>query len=220
MSDALGKRLINASAVLTLLVALIFGAMLYAIGDLRDAGRQERHSERVIAASSAMQALLLNLETSTRGFVITREDPFLGPWTRNVADFAAQSATFAALVRNEPEQRRLERQIVAGVRSYIRDYSRPLVATARRDPAAAVAIVRTGEGKRRVDALRDQFGALVTTQRAVSAGEQAQADRAGALGDPGRHRGRHRLCAPDPRLRALPRSRNREALPAHGCCHR
>jgi len=34
VSDTLGRRLIYASAVLTLLVVLIFGGMLYAIGDL------------------------------------------------------------------------------------------------------------------------------------------------------------------------------------------
>ena len=79
MSDTLGRRLINASAVLTLLVVLIFAGMLYAISDLRNAGRQERHSEQVIAASSAMQTLVLNLETSSRGYLITHEEPFLGP---------------------------------------------------------------------------------------------------------------------------------------------
>ena len=111
--------------------------------------------------------------------MITREDPFLGPWTRNVDAFPAQSATFAALVRSEPKQRRIASQIVAGVRSYIRDYSRPLVATARRDPDAATAIVRTGEGKRRVDALRAQFGTLIAAERAAAADQRAQADGAG-----------------------------------------
>ena len=70
--------------------------MLYAISDLRNAGRQERHSEQVIAASSAMQTLVLNLETSSRGYLITHEEPFLGPWTRNVDGFPAQAATFVA----------------------------------------------------------------------------------------------------------------------------
>ena len=178
MSDTLGRRLISASAVLTLLVVLIFAGMLYAISDLRNAGRQERHSEQVIAASSAMQTLVLNLETSSRGYLITHEEPFLGPWTRNVNGFPAQAATFAALV-TDPQERPLARTIVEGVRSYIRDYSKPLIATARRDPAAAASIVGAGEGKRRVDALRAEFGTLVALETAVSAHERAQADAAG-----------------------------------------
>ena len=64
----------------------------------------------------------------------------------------------------EPQERPLARTIVEGVRSYIRDYSKPLVATARRDPAAAASIVGAGEGKRRVDAMRAEFGTLVALE--------------------------------------------------------
>ncbi|MDP9256233.1 MAG: CHASE3 domain-containing protein, partial [Actinomycetota bacterium] len=179
MSDTLGRRLISASAVLTLLVALIFGAMLLAIRDVRDAGRQERHSEQVIAASSAMQTLVLNLETSARGYVIAREEPFLRPWKRNVAGFPASAARFDSLVR-QPQQRQLERAIVANVRSYIDDYSKDLVATARHDPRAAAVIVSSGEGRRRVDALRAQLGTLVGIETTVAAHEHVQADSAGS----------------------------------------
>jgi len=43
VSNILGRRLISASAVLALVLALIFGGTLLAIRDLRAAGRQERH---------------------------------------------------------------------------------------------------------------------------------------------------------------------------------
>ena len=179
MSDTLGRRLISASALLTMLVVLIFAGMVYAIGDLRNAGRQERHSEEVIAASSAMQTLVLNLETSSRGYVITRKQPFLGPWTRNVDAFPGQAANFVARLNGEPQQQQLARSIVAGVRSYIDDYSKGLVATARSEPSAAAAIVSAGEGKRRVDALRAKFGTLVAAETDLAAHERANAEAAG-----------------------------------------
>jgi signal transduction histidine kinase/CheY-like chemotaxis protein len=165
--------------VLTVLVVLIFAAMLNAISDLRDAGRQERHSEQVIAASSAMQTLVLNLETSARGYVITHDEAFLAPWTRNVNGFPVRAREFDQLVRAEPQQRQTAGRIVSGVASYIRDYARGLVATARHDPASAASIVSSGEGKRRVDALRTQFGALVASERALAADQRANADAAG-----------------------------------------
>ena len=179
MTDVLGRRLISASAVLTLLVALIFGGMLVAIGDLRDAGRQERHSEQVIAASSAMQTLVLNLETSARGYVITHEEPFLAPWKRNLTGFPASAAHFDHLVNAQTRERQIERAIVADIHAYIDNYSKNLVATARRDPQAAAVIVSGGEGKRRVDALRAQFATLVATETAAATHERAQADAAG-----------------------------------------
>ena len=94
MSDTLGRRLINASAVLTLLVVLIFAGMLYAISDLRNAGpagaslraghrRLERDADPRPQPRDELARLL-----------ITHEEPFLGPWTRNVDGFPAQAATF------------------------------------------------------------------------------------------------------------------------------
>jgi signal transduction histidine kinase/DNA-binding response OmpR family regulator len=179
VTEVPGRRLITASALLTMLVALLFAAMLFANRDVRDAGRRARHSEQVITAASAMQTIVLNLETSARGYVITREETYLDPWKRNLAGFPASAAAFDALARTEPRERGIERAIVVNVRSYIDDYSKTLVATARLDPPAAAEIVRSGEGKHRVDALRTQFGTLLATESAVAAHERAQADAAG-----------------------------------------
>ena len=87
MRDTLGKRLLVASGVLAVMLALIFATMLIAIGDLRDSGRKARESQQKIAAANALQALLLNLESSERGYVITLQEPFLEPWKRNLAAF-------------------------------------------------------------------------------------------------------------------------------------
>ena len=179
MSDTLGRRLIYASAVLTLLVVLIFGGMLYAIGDLRDSGTRARQSEQIIAASSAMKTLVLNLETSERGYVITRQEPFLAPWKANVAAFPAQAVALERLVSAEPQEQQAERVVVADIRSYIDDYAKNVIATARRDPIAASVIVGGGEGKRRVSAIRTLVDTLVARETALAAAQRAHADAAG-----------------------------------------
>ena len=181
MRDTLGKRLLVATGVLTVLVAIIFGAMLLAISDLRDSGRQARGSQQIIAASNALQTLVLNLETSERGYVLTRQDPFLGPWRRSVASFPAEAAALQRLVADRPAERSNVRTIVADIGSYIRDWSTPLVVSARSEPGAARTTVSSGEGKRRIDGLRAQFSGLIGAQTAVSQREQAQADSAGRL---------------------------------------
>ena len=53
--------------------------------------------------------------------------------------------------------------------------------TARVDPAAARAIVSTGEGKRRVDAIRALFTSLIAMETAASERQRARADSAGRL---------------------------------------
>src|SRR4029450_4513602 len=69
--------------------------------------------------------------------------------------------------------------IVANVRSYIRDYSTPVGELARVDPVGARAVIRAGEGKRRVDVLRSQFRRFATARDAKSA---HLSDRAAASG--------------------------------------
>ncbi|GAF48611.1 hypothetical protein RW1_056_00390 [Rhodococcus wratislaviensis NBRC 100605] len=60
--------------------------------------------------------------------------------------------------------------------AYIRDYSVPLVDAARRGEGWVRGIPASEDGKRRIDSLRRQLEAYVTTEFALSAAEQADAD--------------------------------------------
>jgi signal transduction histidine kinase/CheY-like chemotaxis protein len=180
VGDKLGKRFLVASGMLTFLIALILVAVLVAVGDVRDSNRNARESQEIIASSSALQLLMLNLETSARGYVIARQEPFLAPWKRAVAAFPAQVTAFEGL-GGRPDERRARHAITASIRSYIDDYSRPLIRAARQDVATARDIVSSGAGKRRVDAIRTQFRSLIAQQTTVSRRQQARADAAGRL---------------------------------------
>jgi signal transduction histidine kinase/DNA-binding response OmpR family regulator len=181
MRDTLGKRLLVASSVLAVLVALIFATMLIAITDLRDSTRSARQSQQKIAAANALQALVLNLETSERGYVLAHEEPFLGPWKRAIAAFPGEAAALESLPAGTSETQRTERAIVASIRTYIREYAIPLVVTARNDPGAARSTVRSGEGRRRVDGLRTRFHRYIAAAATVSERAQARAGTAGRL---------------------------------------
>jgi signal transduction histidine kinase/CHASE3 domain sensor protein len=161
------------------LVAMVFGVMLVAIENLGDSGREARHSQAVIEASDGMQTLVLDLETSVRGYVLTRQRPFLQPWLAGVRAFPHRVATLERLVRGDRQQERAARAIIANVRAYIRDYSTPLVEIARRDPAGARSLVRAGEGKRRVDTLRGELQRLTAREHSLSKRLAGRADSSG-----------------------------------------
>ena len=179
MSDRLGRRLLTASGVLTVLVVLIFAAMLVSISDLRESGRREHHAQQIIAASNAMQTLVLSLETSTRGYVITQKEPFLGPWKHDVAAFPSRATALQQLASTSPHELRTVSAIDANVRAYIRDYSRPLVRVARHDPVEARAIVSGGGGKRRIDTVRRQFTGLIAAETATAGNLHSKAGASG-----------------------------------------
>src|SRR3954471_18904994 len=139
---------------LALVVGIAIGALLFTIADMRRASQTARRSAQVIAAANEAEKLLLDLETGARGYALTREDQFLAPWRSARAALPRQTQRLSVLVADNPAQETLAQQLATGMRAYLDEYSGPLIDAVRRQrnpPPAA-------EGKRRIDALRAQFG--------------------------------------------------------------
>ena len=69
------------SALLALLIAAVFGVLVYAVTTLDDATKRERHAKAVTAQTLQLEKLMLDLDTGLRGFVLTGKRDLLGPWT-------------------------------------------------------------------------------------------------------------------------------------------
>jgi signal transduction histidine kinase len=175
VSGGLTRRVVLACGVLLVIVGAAFTVLIIAIDGMRDSARQAEHSQAELTAAGALERLVLDLETSQRGFVITNRERFLGPW--NAARRAIPGAS-RRLVRltDDARQRRRALGIDRAVASYVRDYSIPLVSAARRGDPSASSVATTVAGKRRVDAIRDRFDAFVATERALVARRREDAD--------------------------------------------
>jgi signal transduction histidine kinase len=177
MRRTLRKRMFLASGALALLVGAAFVTLLVTVLNLRDQSRAARHSEQVIATANRLERLLIDLESSQRGFVITQDERFLAPLRKARAAYPAVSARLIALTRRE--ERREARSLARGIREYDRNWATPVVAAARRDPAAARTLVAGGGGKARVDAMRARFDRLLREESQRSDAARADADREG-----------------------------------------
>jgi signal transduction histidine kinase len=167
-----------ASGLLALLIGAAFAVLLSSVADLRALERRARRSEEVLEVANLLERQVVDLETGQRGFVITGQDRFLDPWRRARAAIPEEAATLERLVGNDPEQRERAQRILEGARSYLRDYSMPLVATARRDPAAARTVAATEEGRRRMNAIRAGFDRFLTAERDLAAVRERRSDAA------------------------------------------
>ena len=186
------RGLIGGTVVALLLLSLAFGcifaAMLWAVGDQREAARQAQASEDRVAAVLLHQKLVLDLEVGVRGYQITGERRFLEPY------FAARDAipgNFTRIQRElgaEPAHRRRLFEIQRNVDSYVTNFADPLV---RGSGAASQSdrVLTTAEGKRRIDALRLKFKAFIDNEfrQSRDAAQLAEAratnaKRMGALG--------------------------------------
>src|SRR4029453_13390276 len=169
-----------ASGLLALLIGTAFAVLLSSVADLRALERRARQSEEVLEGANVLERHVVDLETAQRGFIITRQERLLDPWRWSQVAFPSEAATLERLIGNDPTQQARARRIVEQTRSYLRDYSIPLVATARRDRAAASTLAATNEGLRRMDAIRDEFTSFLWTERSTAAARERRSDAAAA----------------------------------------
>jgi signal transduction histidine kinase len=171
-------RMLIASGLLALLIGAAFAVLLSSVADLRASERRARRSEEVLVVANRLERLVVDLETAQRGFVITNQERFLQPWQDARTALPEEGGTLERLAADSPAQQERARRIVEATRSYLRDYSVPLVTAARRDPAAARTVAATDEGRRRMDALRAEFDRFVASERGLAAARQRRSDAA------------------------------------------
>jgi signal transduction histidine kinase len=176
MSRGLTRRMIVASGLLAVVVGAAFAVLLRTIDVQREAGRSALESQDTLAAAATVERLVLELETGQRGYLITGEPRFLAPWSRARSELPGASQELERQAASSPVQARRARGIVRGVRSYVRDYSMPVVAAARRDRTAVRAEDVLDQGKLRADALRRQFDRFVKAQRALFEAREHRSD--------------------------------------------
>lgn len=175
MGGGLTRRVALASSALVVLIASAFVVLLLALDSTRDSGTLARHSRAELSAANRLETLVVDLETGQRGFVITHEDRFLAPWRAARSAIPGTGRELLALA-DDAGQRRRAAQIIRAMGSYLRNYSEPLVAAARRRDPSAASVQTTLRGKRLVDDLRARFDGYVTTERNLLTARQADAD--------------------------------------------
>lgn len=182
----LAARLLVASGFLAANVAGVFAVLLLASSELRDATNREARAKDVTTETLVLQKHVLDLENGARGFVITGNALFLQPWRSARAQLPGQIVAVEKLVQSSPEQLARARTLAALIRSYVSDYSIPLVAIAQENPAAARAAIALAEGRRRLDAIRTRFTTFLETENQQAERSAATArrrsDRATVLG--------------------------------------
>jgi signal transduction histidine kinase len=167
--SGIAQRMVLASVALALVVGAGFAILLVPIQGARNAERSALHSQDVLIAAHELEQRVLDLETGQRGFILTRQPQFLVPWQQAREALPKQERALLELVRSDSAQAARVRVIARAVRSYIDDYSLPLVkAAARADPAAKT-VAATAEGEARTRVIRGDFAQLLQAERRTSA---------------------------------------------------
>jgi CHASE3 domain sensor protein len=160
------RRLLFRAAVLPPvlfgLLALVFlGQVAYL---LSTAGWVE-HTDRVISSSHELLRLLVDGETGVRGYTLTDDPAFLAPYHAAEERTGPAFDGLAALVADNPAQGERLAALRADHAAW-QGYSQQLVDLVR-GGGDARAVVRTGEGKRRMDAMRTRLAEFVRVEEGL-----------------------------------------------------
>ena len=177
MRVGLAGRMLVATGLLALIVAGVFVLLLVALGDEREAERRAEQAGSVLVTATTLERLVIDLQTGSRGFILSEQERFLEPWHAALKEIPAEGRTLERLVI-DPVQKKRARSINEAIRSYIDEWTLPLIKTARADAARGRTLVAAGEGKRRMDAIRAQFQRFLDAENAIATDRRADADSA------------------------------------------
>jgi signal transduction histidine kinase len=179
LAGGLTGRTITVVALLSAAIGTAFLLLILAIDGLRDSERRAGHSLEVLAAINRFERLVIDIETTQRGFIIVGDPAFLVPWYQARSGFEEQGHVLERLaIPEDAGQETRVRQVTRAANSYVMDYAIPLVAQAQRDLDSTRTVQVTREGKERVDALRDKFEQFRTFERQLIRDRQDQAGAA------------------------------------------
>ena len=165
----IAQRVLLASLALALVVGAAFAILLLPIQAARKAERRALHSQDVLIAAHGLEQRVLDLETGQRGFILTHQPQLLMPWEQAREELPLQEQALLKLVRGNSAQEARVRKIADATRSYIDDYSVPLVNAASRGDPSAQTVAATAEGDARISVIRGQFTQLLEAERRTSA---------------------------------------------------
>jgi signal transduction histidine kinase len=142
-------RILLGGGILVLVLSLEFVLVVRSFRSVQRFTRSEQRAEQTVVVGTQIEKLVLDLETGTRGYVITHNPRFLQPWRQAQRDLPGKSRSLRRLVP-AAWTTELDRQW----RAYLSEWSKPLVRLTAANPAAAGALIAAGGGKDRIDAIR------------------------------------------------------------------
>ena len=166
----------SGATIAVLGVVLVMLAVTFAAE--RDANRQVDRTQRILRVALAGERSVVDIETALRGYVITLDRSFLGPYRTGVPTATRATQRLVELTAPDADDQAVARRLRAEVAAYIRDYARPLAGLAATSPDQARSTTMIEEGRRRVDAIRADFDRLTAGERRHLAERSAGADRA------------------------------------------
>ncbi|MBI2805976.1 MAG: CHASE3 domain-containing protein [Planctomycetes bacterium] len=156
----IGKKIAGGFALALAFVAFLGGLSLWSIFSLLETNHKVAHTLLVLDNLNTMHSLMVDMETGQRGYLLTQDATFLQPYHAALPRVLKTQADLVELTNDNPsQQKRLEKlEELVKARGKIAADTIQLAET--KSFEAAIAAVKTGEGKKIMEAVRDTLKKL------------------------------------------------------------
>lgn len=140
---------------LSLAILVVIGiASLQSISTLIENMERVARSYRVTAELGDITESAKDIQSSVRGYIITGNEEFLQPYRAALANVDTQIREVESLVQRKPEMARKLTELKQLMRQQLDYVAHTIELRKAKGPEAAMEIVRSGEGERRLEAIR------------------------------------------------------------------
>ena len=176
MRVGITSRLLAATSVLGLVIAVVFVVLLLAMRHANRARSIAEHNQHEISLAREVRNQLIDMEASQRGFIITGDERFLETWEDARRALPAKLAALRQIASPSAQAARAE-QLQRDALSYLNDYAVPLMnAAPRGDPSVKSTVEEIG--RPRMEGLRQQVDTYNADEVSQNIALQVDADHA------------------------------------------
>ncbi len=143
-----------------LLIVAIGISSLLGMQKTAESNRMVAHTQEVLARLEHVLSLLKDAETGQRGFILTGEERYLGPFNAAVGELGNATDSLAALTRDNSTQQESIRQLVRLSGEKFEELRETIRLRREGGQAEVLAVVRSDRGKRVMDEIRSLVGRM------------------------------------------------------------
>jgi len=169
---------IAAGFALGLTVFSIIGIVSYrGTQQLVSAARQEKYTYQVLGELEEILSLIKDVETGQRGYLLTNDTRYLAPYNQARTAIQSRIGELRQTVRDNPTQQNYVQTLEPLVNQKLAELDSTIRLKQNGQSAAALKIVKTNEGKRLMDQIRDLIARMESGERDLLQTRSQIADR-------------------------------------------
>lgn len=170
-------RVVALAGAVAVVVGVMLAAALLAILSLRSADARESEAKDVTAATLRLQTIGVEMESSLRGYTLSRSPRFLVSFEQARAALQPALDRLHALVAGDRSQLGRAEDAAVYLQAYVTDYAEPLIRIAAIAPAIARGSVAGSEDTIRSDQIRSTLASILAVEDRRSAAASSHARR-------------------------------------------